>query len=220
MFRLLLIAAALPFLSGCISNPGNYYSYEGGGDYYYEDAGADVFIDSFGAGYGGGFGIGTGYGGYGYGGYGLGYGYGGFGFGGYYGGYGYPWGYGYSPIWSKPPTVIVVDSPSWRPRGEAERAERVRLSHRPDAAYPESATWARRNGLTPGGNRAAMPDTGARRVRSTMSAPAASRPAVSSSRRSPASSQTVSPPPSPSRSSSSSRPMRSAPSQRGSSRKH
>ncbi|MEZ5461058.1 hypothetical protein, partial [Dokdonella sp.] len=95
MIRLLLFAVALPFLSGCVSNPGNYYSYEGAGDYYYEDAGADVILDSYpygtGWGYAGGLGYasGWGFGGYGYGGYGYG-GYG-YGLGGYYGGYyGYP----------------------------------------------------------------------------------------------------------------------------------
>lgn len=226
MIRLLLIAAALPFLSGCVSNPGNYYSYEGGGDYYYEDAGADIIYDSyspaFGLGYGGGFG----YGGFGY---GAGYGYGGFGlgFGGYYGGYyGYPWWYyGYSPIWVKPPTVIVVNSPSWRPDVEAERAERVSLSHRPDMAYPESASWARRDRASSGGSRANLANWGARGGRSAMPLPAGSRPATTqrpaatSARSAPPPSRSVSP--SAVRSSSSSRPMRSAPSpSRGSSRKH
>lgn len=222
MIRLLLIAAALPFLAGCVSNPGNYYSYEGGGDYYYEDAGADVIIDSyspaFGLGYGGGFG---------YGGYGYGYGYGGFGygFGGYYGGYGYPWGYyGYSPIWSNPPTVIVVNSPSWRYRADAERAERVSLSHRPDRAYPESAAWARRDHASSRGSSAALSNWGVRRSRGTTPAAVVSRPASTQQPAAPTSRSAPAPSPSVSRSSSrpssSSRPMRSAPSPRSSTRKH
>ena len=150
MFRLLLIAAALPFLSACVSNPGHYYSYDGGGDYYYEDAGADVVLDGYGLGYGGwlGYGLGWGCGGYGY------------GFGGYYG---CPLGYGYSSIWWAAPPVVVIDSPIWRADVQEERARRVALSHRPDAAYPESASLARRDWLGPVGGNAGLAGWGARR---------------------------------------------------------
>lgn len=216
MIRLLLIAAVLPFFSGCVSNPGNYYSYEGGGDYYYEDAGADVYIDSYPMGYGLGYAGGPGYGfGWGYGGFG-------YGFGGYYGygGYG-PWGYGYAPIWWTPPTVIVVDSPSWRARAEDERAQRVALSHRPDAAYPESAAWARRGRLGPTGSHAGLASWGARRpdgrtpagVVYRPPATAIQAPAVQPSRSAPAMSGTYS------RESSGASPVRIAPAPRMSGRK-
>jgi hypothetical protein len=210
MNRLPLIAAALLFLSGCVSNPGNYYSYEGAGDYYYEDAGADVILDSNSFGYG--LGFGWGYGGFGY------------GFGGYYGGYyGYPWwGYGYSPIWWAPPPVIVVDSPVWRANVQDERARRVALSHRPDSAYPESASWAKRSWPGPVSNSPALVGRSARQplgrapvgVMGRPTAVVTQTPAAQPSRSSSSVSSSYS------RQSSGARSMRSAPAPRASTRKH
>ena len=211
MIRLLLIAVALPFLSGCVSNPGHYYSYDGAGDYYYEDAGADIVLDGYGYGWGYGGGLGYGYGDFGYGFWGS-----------YYGGYGYPWGYGYSSIWWAPPPVIVIDSPSWRGSVEDERARRVALSSRPDAGYPESAASARRSWPGPVGSPTGLASWGARQPLGRVPTRLVSRPT---------STVTQTPAVQPSRSASSisgsygrqtsgSRPMRSAPAPRASSRKH
>lgn len=211
MIRFLLIAAALPFLSGCVSNPGHYYSYEGAGDYYYEDAGADIILDGYGSSYGGGLGYGWGYAGFGY----------GF-WGGYYGGFGYPWGYGYASIWWAPPPVIVVDSPTWRASAEDERARRVALSSRPDAVYPESSAPAMRSWPGPVGSRAGLTSWGARqplgrvpaRLVSRPSAKPTQSPVVQPSRSTPGVSGSYG------RQTSGARPMRSAPAPRASSRKH
>lgn len=77
----LLLSALL--LAGCATTPGTSYYYDGDGDYYYADSGADVVLD------------GSYYGGFGHGGWGYGAGYtGGFGYGYGFGGYG-----GFHPAW-------------------------------------------------------------------------------------------------------------------------
>lgn len=201
MLRPVMIASAISLLCGCVSNPGHYYSYEGGGDYYYEDAVADVVLDAYPYGYGWG-------------------GYAGFGYGGYYG---YPWGYPYPPIWWSTPPIVIIDSPAWSPSAEDARAERVALSHRPYGDYPESATWARRDRMMAADGRSGLTNAGMLQGqgRVPVSAPAGQAPMAASESGAPTMSRSVSPAMRTwSRPSSGSRPMRSMPPPRSSGRKY
>ena len=131
MTRQLLALFSVLLISGCVSTGGNYYGYEGAGDYYYGASAADVVVYSSGLyGYAPGWGYGGGYG-YGYGG---GYGYG-------YGGWNSSWGYGYAypPIWSAPayPHQDAVAARGYRV--ERDRAMRSSLSRRDTMRVPDFA---------------------------------------------------------------------------------